>query len=73
MAEYHGDIGIKVAGKTVVDNAIVGVIVRGLTSTLDKLTNNELVKICHTIGASDYATITDVTSGFDYTFDLIFD
>lgn len=73
MAVYNGDINLEIVAKSVADNDVVGITVKGLSSTLDLLSNNEMVKIAHTIKVSDYMDIPERESGFDYTFDLIFD
>ena len=77
------NINFKVAGKEVVGNA-VKVSIRMLTRDLDttdtvgavsmkELTTNELPIILNAIRHDQSLMNTEVTSGFDYVFDFIFD
>ncbi len=66
------DIDMRILAKEVSGNCVkVSVALFG--SDWDELTTNELPYILHSLGKTGYVTDTETTSGFDYSFDLIFD
>lgn len=66
------NINCNVTGKVVQDNLVRLEVGKSLQSDMARLTTDELLRLLHSLGQTEYVRTTEETQGFPYSFPIIF-
>lgn len=72
MADTVKKISYSVTGKTIENNLVRLEVSKGLQSDMAQFQTDELLRLLHSLGQTDYVRTTEETHGFPYTFPIVF-